>query len=277
MHVRGIDMTSAPKPAKPITISECTLDDGVLTVIECRRVGTKEAFVAELRRQGPWIAGIDFPFGQARTFLENTGNADSWPAYVERFGALERSAWVALLDDYKRVRPAGDKQHKRKIDRLAGGASPQTHSYTPVGLMFHFAAPLLLEAEVLIPGLQENGDPERLVIEAYPGVLVRDAIGRLSYKHDTPKKQSEAHIGVRECIVDYLGSEDFIETFGFAINPQEHAKAAIEDPSGDTLDGMLCAVQAAWSWRKRDERFGYPEDFDRLEGWIPQPTLVAGP
>jgi len=44
-----------------------------------------------------------------------------------------------------------------------------------------------------------------------------------------------------------------------------------EDPSGDSLDALLCAVQAAWSWTQRASNYGAPEGSDALEGWIADP------
>jgi hypothetical protein len=38
------------------------------------------------------------------------------------------------------------------------------------------------------------------------------------------------------------------------------------DGSGDLLDAVLCAVQAAWASRK--PRFGLPRGVARCEGWI---------
>jgi hypothetical protein len=46
-----------------------------------------------------------------------------------------------------------------------------------------------------------------------------------------------------------------------------------DDPSGDNLDALLCAIQAAWAWTMRDRRYGRPRDADVLEGWIADPTL----
>ena len=40
------------------------------------------------------------------------------------------------------------------------------------------------------------------------------------------------------------------------------------DASGDTLDAVLCALQAAWAWQRRDAGFGEPPQMDALEGWI---------
>ena len=141
--------------------------------------------------------------------------------------------------------------------------------------MFHFAAPVLLDADVYIPGLYELGDPSRIVVEAYPGVLVRDGIGKASYKHDDSKKQSLEHRRVRARIIEYIASNNFRERFGFNVFLDAFEYNAMGDPSGDFLDAILCAAQAAWAWTKRGENFGYPTDFDPLEGWIPQPTLTA--
>ena len=52
-----------------------------------------EAFEAALADPGPWIAGIDFPFGQARRFVENIGWPTSWPGYVQHAGTLGRSGY----------------------------------------------------------------------------------------------------------------------------------------------------------------------------------------
>jgi hypothetical protein len=47
--------------------------------------------------------------------------------------------------------------------------------------MFFEGLPRLLDAGVTIPYVQV-GDPRRIVVEAYPGVLARQLIGRRSYK-----------------------------------------------------------------------------------------------
>jgi hypothetical protein len=45
----------------------------------------------------------------------------------------------------------------------------------------------------------------------------------------------------------------------------------IEEPQGDALDAVLCAVQAAWGHEARlqgSRLFGLPPKMDPLEGWI---------
>ena len=61
------------------------------------------------RNPGPWIAGIDFPFGQSRTFIENIGWPDYWAGYVECAGSLGREGFRNALDAYRERRPFGDK------------------------------------------------------------------------------------------------------------------------------------------------------------------------
>jgi len=43
---------------------------------------------------------------------------------------------------------------------------------------------------------------------------------------------------------------------------------ALEDGSGDTLDALICAVQAAWGWQRRDSTYGLPAHVPAGEGWI---------
>ena len=56
---------------------------------------------------GPWIAGIDFPFGQSRRFVENIGWPDTWTGYVDHVGRMSREGFRRALDDYRRPRAIG--------------------------------------------------------------------------------------------------------------------------------------------------------------------------
>jgi hypothetical protein len=45
----------------------------------------------------------------------------------------------------------------------------------------------------------------------------------------------------------------------------------VDDASGDSLDAVLCLVQAAWAVSRQAQgatRYGLPDDMDPLEGWI---------
>ena len=55
--------------------------------------------------------------------------------------------------------------------------------------MFFEGAPRLARSGVTIPALQV-GDPDRVVVETYPGVLARRLVGHRSYKQETKSKQT---------------------------------------------------------------------------------------
>jgi len=165
MKIYGIDFTSRPRRNKPITCLTCVLEGNRLRIGDLSEWQNFEAFEVALERPGPWIAGIDFPFGQSRTFIENIGWPMTWQGYVGYVKTLDRKGFRDELDNYRANRLAGDKEHRRKTDIAAGSISPQKLYGTPVGLMFFEGAPRLLDAGVTIPGLQQ-GDPNRIVVEA---------------------------------------------------------------------------------------------------------------
>jgi len=268
MKILGIDFTSRPSRRKPITCIQCALDEDTLRTEFFEEWPNYDNFEAALAKPGPWIAGIDFPFGQARRFIETIGWPPDWPAYVQHAGQLGRIGFRAVLHGYKENRIAGDKEHRRATDRAAGSISPQKLCGVPVGLMFFEGAPRLLASGVTIPHLHE-GDPQRIAIEAYPGVLVRQIIGRRSYKNDTRKKQTTDQYEARRNLLQAL-REEAPRRYGFGIVAPDNL---CDDPGADHLDALLCAVQAAWAWRQRDDRFGSPTVVDRLEGWIADPHV----
>src|SRR5690606_21985601 len=153
-------------------------------------------------------------------------------------------------------------------DVACGSISPQKLYGTPVALMFFEGARRLVDAGVTIPGLLE-GDPEKIAVEAYPGVLARRILGRRSYKNDAKTKQSADQRAARGTLLQAITNGGLVEDYGLTVAaPMELAN----DPQADTLDALLCAVQAAWAWIHRERTFGMPIDCDRLEGWIADPA-----
>jgi hypothetical protein len=268
MRVFGIDFTSRPKRSKPITCLECALEGDRLLARDLVNWRDFEGFEAALQRPGPWIAGIDCPFGQSRTFIENVGWPDSWKGYVEHAEGLGRAGFRAALDEYRATRAPGDKEHLRATDRACGSISPQKLYGTPVGLMFFEGAPRLLRAGVTIPGLQP-GHPDRVVVEAYPGVLARRLIGKRGYKQDTKAKQTHERDEARRHLLERILAGDTQPIYGLTV---EAPMNLTDDPSGDPLDALLCAIQAAWAWTRRSDGFGLTASADPLEGAIADPA-----
>jgi hypothetical protein len=145
----------------------CTLKGRVLYANCLKEWSDFAPFEEALESPGPWIAGIDFPFGQSRTFIENMGWPNDWASYVKHAESLGRKGFCDALDTYRARRPFGDKEHRRRTDIAASSVSPQKIFGVPVGLMFFEGAPRLVRSGVTIPVLQ-SGDPERIVVEAYP-------------------------------------------------------------------------------------------------------------
>ena len=269
MRVLGIDFTSTPGPRKAINVVHAELRGDDLEIVSLDRWRQFSAFESALSHPGPWIAGIDFPFGQSRRFIRNIGWQREWHRYVTYVAGMSRPEFRARLDDYRRDRVPGDKEHRRDVDQLAGAISPQKLYGVPVGLMFFEGAPRLLRSGVTIPGVQQ-GDPDRIVVEAYPGALARHLIGRRSYKHDSPGRQSADQHEARKSICDALREDVVLPTHGVRVHVDD---AIADDPRADDLDAMLCAVQAASAWLKRKSGYGAPAGLDCNEGWIAEPTI----
>lgn len=271
MQILGIDFTSRPTRRKPLTCAYCTLQGETLAVDGVHTWTGFDGFESALRQSGPWVMGIDFPFGQSRRFVETVGWPLRWDAYVRHVGGLTRAEFRAQLDAYRAAREPGDKEHRRETDKRVGSISPQKLYGVPVALMFFEGAPRLLDSGVQIPGLRQ-GDPDRAVVEAYPGTLARGFLGRQSYKHDTRARQCAEHATARSDLLRALAGDRCRNRYGVTASmPASLFRGLVDDPTGDLLDALACAVQAAWAYRNKSDGFGAPLGLDPLEGWIAEP------
>ncbi|HEV2898892.1 MAG TPA: DUF429 domain-containing protein [Pseudaminobacter sp.] len=273
LKVLGIDFTSSPCRRKPLTCLYCTFEDGVLEAGDLEEWASFDLLEPALQTPGPWIAGIDFPFGQSRKFIENIGWPGNWADYATLAGSLGRAEFCATLKNYSAARPFGDKEHRRKTDIAASSISPQKLHGVPVGLMFFEGARRLVEAGVTIPGLRQ-GDPERIVVEAYPGALARQLISRTSYKNDSRGKQTQSQFEMRHRLLALILDGRLERSHAVTVKAP---RSLADDPTGDQLDALFCAIQAAWAWTLRSERYGAPKSLDPLEGWIADPSLRREP
>ena len=252
-----MDFTSAPRRAKPITVAHGFFRNSVLRIDRIEALEDFDAFEQLLRRPGPWIGGFDFPFGLPRELVRDLGWPAKWRPLVDFCADLSRLEFRAILDGYRATRPAGRKYAHRRTDGPAGSSSPMKLVNPPVALMFHEGAPRLAEAGVHIPGLVA-GDRSRIALEAYPGLFARSIVGRTSYKNDAKLKQTPARRRARERIAAAI----------CAMFPIALKKQLVGDASGDSLDAVICAAQAAWGWRRRRRNFGLPAHMESCEGWI---------
>ena len=272
----GIDFTSAPRRAKPITVAHGRLDGARVVLDDIERCPDWAGFEAVLARPGPWLGAFDFPFGLPREAVVDLGWPQDWQELVRHCAAMGKPAFRAALDAYRETRPAGRRYAHRATDLPARSHSPLKLVNPPVGLMFLEGAPRLLAAGVHVPGMHA-GDATRVAIEAYPGLLAR-RITSASYKSDERRKQTPERRAARAAIVDALvrGAPS-----SGGQQPALHAtpaqrEALVEDASGDLLDAVLALLQAAAASRRGAPRFGLPADFDAVEGWITGCTPGTG-
>lgn len=264
MRIIGVDFTSAPRTAKPITVAHGELRAGKLRVQAIEPLFDFAAFEALLARPGPWTGGFDFPFGLPLELVRDLGWPRSWKRLVRHCGALTRAELRARLDAYRATRPAGAKYAHRATDRPAGSSSPMKLVNPPVALMFHEGAPRLAAAGVHLPGLAD-GDRRRVALEAYPGLLAR-AVTRASYKSDTRSLQTPEREAARRDIVSALEWGNHALRTSVSFDTRTLRRQLLDDASGDSLDAVLCAVQAGWAAARTG--WGLPRHIPCCEGWI---------
>ncbi|GAC1641111.1 MAG: hypothetical protein NVS4B12_03140 [Ktedonobacteraceae bacterium] len=274
MLIFGLDFTSAPSPRKPITCAICELYEATLLVKDTLALATFAAFEAFLHQNGPWVAAFDFPFGQPRKLLANLNWPQTWEGYVQHCAALGKTAFEETLTQYQASRPAGNKQHTRVIDKLAGARSPMMLYRVPVGKMFFQGAPRLLQADVSILPCRPK-KTNIIALEGYPALVAQRWAGKVGYKSDERKKQTPEQHSARQRIVDGIRSDELRKIYAVSIELSDTmANRLVQEPMGDELDAVLCAIQAAWAYIQREQNYGIPPTCDAVEGWIVDPAIL---
>jgi hypothetical protein len=296
--ILGCDFSSSPSRRKPVVVAlgELSLDSflkekghspspsGRILLLKLERFETLEAFSDWLGApRQPWVGGFDLPFGLPRELVETLGWPADWTACLRHYGALSRAEIRSTFAAFCDARPAGGKFAHRATDGPAGSSPSMKWVNPPVAFMLHAGVPLLLNAGVHLPGLHD-GDPDRVALEAYPGLLAREILEamdtragrpvRRSYKSDERARQTPERLIARK---DMLTALEHGQTrLGLRLK-LTHAQrdALVDDASGDSVDAVLCLMQAAWAAQQQvagtspadGPGWGLPA-FDPLEGWI---------
>jgi len=263
-RVAGIDFTSRPRRAKPLTVALGRRQGGVVVLERLEAHLDGASLVRFLRTPGPWVAAFDFPFGLPRDVVQALGWPSAWRELITHYTALSRAEIRAAFAAFCAARPAGSKFAHRACDARAGSSSPMKWVNPPVAYMLHAGVPLLLEAGLHLPHLHP-GDETRVALEGYPGMLARELIGRRSYKHDARAGDTADRRAAREAILDALERGTTRLGLRLVLDPQQR-EALVAERSADRLDAVLCLVQAAWAAGQPNH--GLPPDIDPVEGWI---------
>ena len=260
----GVDFSSRPSRRKPVQVAEGERAGVVLRLRGVQAHAGYDSFAAVLRRPGPWVGGFDFPFGLPRELVEALGWPLDWLALMRHYQALSREEIRLRFKAFCDARPAGSKFAHRACDRPAGSSPSMKWVNPPVAWMLHAGVPLLLDAGLHLPGLHD-GDRQRVALEAYPGLLARELIGTRSYKADDVARQTAERLIARKDIVGALERGATRLGLRLQLSPALHERL-VEDATGDSLDAVLCLMQAAWA--AAQPGWGLPARVDPLEGWI---------
>lgn len=278
MHIVGVDFTSAPRRAKPITVAHGRLDGTDLFLERVEPFADWASYEAWLSAPGPWLGAFDFPFGLSRELVEHLGWPLQWAGLVTHCAGLSREELRATFKAFCDARPVGNKFAHRVTDGPAGSSPSMKWVNPPVAYMFHEGARRLLNAGVTVFGLHA-GDPQRIALEGYPGLVAR-LVTRASYKSDERAKQTPERRAAREAIVAAL--EEGTHPMGVRVRMKKTLRRTlIADGTADWLDAVLCAVAAAWA--AGQPHYGMPMPMDVVEGWTagaahggPSPAGEAG-
>ena len=274
MRIFGLDFTSAPGRRKPLVALRCELAGDVLRVEDAETLTDFGQFEAWLETPGPWVCGMDFPFGQPESLVSALDWPENWEGYVREVDRLGKEGFEGAIRADMASRPYGSKWRYRLADKRSGSSSAMMLFRVPVGKMFFQGAPRLLRSGVNVRPCRPNGDG-RVAVEAYPAVVARRFLGREPYKRDAVPDTSKRK-AARKKLVSGLRSESMRAVYGFGVRMgRRWEKRFVEEPGADALDSLLCAVQAGWAYAKRDENWGVPPECDRNEGWILDPALLA--
>lgn len=293
----GLDFSSAPSARKPLMLARGTRLGAVLRLERIDTFATLQAWAdalaCEVAAPGGFVMGCDFPFGLPRAFvaaLRACGPGDlprnladgpldgpGAPATLVRAlhaHCVDRAGFQRLVDgwgqDWQTDRPAGSRLIHRRCDLALPGTvstSPLQTRYVPVGKMYFEGLSRLLDAGVTLPGMQP-GHPAAIAMEAYPGLLATEVLGRRSYKSETDRGSDR--LVARMDLVDALEQGRTRLGLRLKLSPAQRDHL-VADPKGDRLDAVLCLLQAAWAHAQAEAGaplWGLPADVDPVEGWI---------
>ena len=262
----GCDFSSSPSRRKPIMMATGSALKGRVLLATLERLESLEDFEQWLRQERAWTGAFDFPFGLPRELVTHLGWPTQWLELMRHYAGLSRSEIRNTFAAFCDARPVGHKFAHRSTDKPAGSSPSMKWVNPPVAYMLHAGVPRLLAAGIHLPGLH-HGNSRRVALEGYPGMLAREGLGNRSYKSDDKAKQTPERLIARKDLITALEhGQNRLDVRLKVSHAQRDALA--DDASGDSLDAVLCLLQAAWAAGQGAPAYGLPAEMDSLEGWI---------
>ncbi|WP_168923632.1 DUF429 domain-containing protein [Polaromonas vacuolata] len=265
----GCDFSSSPTRSKPIVLALGQQSQGRVQLQKLEFLPSLQSFEDWLGLPQHWLGAFDLPFGLPRELVLNLGWPSVWVELIKHYESLSREEIRNAFAGFCDARPVGGKFAHRATDIPAGSSPSMKWVNPPVAFMLHAGVPRLVKMGVHLPGLKD-GDLQRVALEGYPGLLARELIGRRSYKSDDKAKQTPDRLIARKDLITALEYGQSRLALRLKLT---HAQrdSLVDDAKGDSLDAVLCLMQAAWAERQHRQGakcFGLPADVDSLEGWV---------
>ena len=265
----GCDFSSRPTRVKPIIMALGEYSQGRVQLEKLERLESLGAYEAWLCHSSNWLGVFDLPFGLPRELVEHLGWPTTWSELIRHYASYSREDIRNTFAAFCNARPAGKKFAHRAADKPAGSSPSMKWVNPPVAYMLHAGVPPLMNAGVHFPGLHD-GDTSRVAIEGYPGLLAREILGKRSYKSDDKAKQTADRLIARKDLITALEHGQTRLKLRLKLT---HAQrdTLVDDAKGDSLDAVLCLMQAAWAKIQHKQGailYGLPANIDPIEGWI---------
>jgi hypothetical protein len=264
----GCDFSSSPTRRKPIVLAWGRCQGARVHLERLQRCDSLTEWGQVMAQEAEWVGGFDLPFGLPRELVAQLHWPQTWRACMDQYASLDRAQIRATFKAFCDARPVGQKFAHRATDGPAGSSPSMKWVNPPVAFMLHAGVPVLIQAGVHFPGLHA-GDTRRVALEAYPGLLARAVLGGRSYKSDDRAKQTPERLIARKDLIHAMEMGQALEMRLVLSHAQRDA--LVQDASADSLDAVLCLMQAAWAAQRRaqgDLLCGLPAQLDALEGWI---------
>ena len=264
----GCDFSSSPTRRKPIVLAWGRCQGARVHLERLQRCDSLTEWGQVMAQEAEWVGGFDLPFGLPRELVAQLHWPQTWRACMDQYASLDRAQIRATFKAFCDARPVGQKFAHRATDGPAGSSPSMKWVNPPVAFMLHAGVPVLIQAGVHFPGLHA-GDTRRVALEAYPGLLARAVLGGRSYKSDDRATQTPERLIARKDLIHAMEMGQALEMRLVLSHAQRDA--LVQDASADSLDAVLCLMQAAWAAQRRaqgDLLCGLPAQLDALEGWI---------
>ncbi|MBC8283965.1 MAG: GAF domain-containing protein [Nitrospinae bacterium] len=274
MKIFGINFTDNPDSKSPISIAHCVFKKSHgLSVNQVEFLSSISEFEDFLKQKGPWFAGVNFPIGQPKQFLEKMSLASEWNNYIKDIKKWNQAGFEKKVKQYTKKLPKGSKMPLRITDVFAGAESPlKITGNTSIHRFFEGSNCLLNSDASILPCYPRKDN--RVVIETLPALVARRF---MIHESQGKRKKSELE-SVHKEVIKGLETPEFEHDFDFKLFIDDTLKLqCIEDTKGNSLDAILSAVQTGWSYSMGKPNYGIPDlqhPSIQSEGWIIDPSLV---